>query len=245
MKEDILIKKYTFINENNIELDVKFLIHSELLSDQNNFVSGMKIDNGMIQYAHDFSVATFAKSQKVLSAQINGSAQNFATGVIGGKDYIGMSKDSSISFDIGIIPSGEKKEIETTGELIEIIKAAIPAKVRATGGPPAKKTFQAIRIELNAELEVLQNSLDEMIDLLEDGGRICIITFHSLEDRIVKTIFKKNEKPCTCPSNFPVCVCGNVSKGHVASRKPILPSPEELEVNSRSKSAKLRVFERN
>ena len=144
-----------------------------------------------------------------------------------------------------IVAAREKKEIETTGELIEIIKAAIPAKVRATGGHPAKKTFQAIRIELNAELEVLQNSLDDMIDLLEDGGRICIITFHSLEDRIVKTIFKKNENPCTCPSNFPVCVCGNVSKGHVASRKPILPSPEELEVNSRSKSAKLRVFERN
>ena len=143
-----------------------------------------------------------------------------------------------------IVAAREKKEIETTGELIEIIKAAIPAKVRATGGHPAKKTFQAIRIELNQELEVLQNSLDEMIDLLEDGGRICIITFHSLEDRIVKTIYKTNENPCTCPSHFPVCVCGKNPKGKVITRKPIVPSDEELEENSRSKSSKLRVFER-
>lgn len=143
-----------------------------------------------------------------------------------------------------IVAARQKKEIETTGELIEIIKAAIPAKVRATGGHPAKKTFQAIRIELNAELEVLQNSLDDMIDLLEDGGRICIITFHSLEDRIVKTIYKTNENPCTCPSHFPVCVCGKKPKGKVITRKPIVPSEEELEYNSRSKSSKLRVFER-
>ena len=143
-----------------------------------------------------------------------------------------------------IVAAREKKEIETTGELIEIIKAAIPAKVRATGGHPAKKTFQAIRIELNEELEVLQNSLDEMIDLLEDGGRICIITFHSLEDRIVKTIYKTNENPCTCPSHFPVCVCGKKPKGKVITRKPIVPSDEELEYNSRAKSSKLRVFER-
>ena len=143
-----------------------------------------------------------------------------------------------------IVAAREKKEIETTGELIEIIKAAIPAKVRATGGHPAKKTFQAIRIELNQELEVLQNSLDEMIDLLEAGGRICIITFHSLEDRIVKTIYKTNENPCTCPSHFPVCVCGKKPKGKVITRKPIVPSDEELEENSRSKSSKLRVFER-
>ena len=143
-----------------------------------------------------------------------------------------------------IVAAREKKEIETTGELIEIIKAAIPAKVRATGGHPAKKTFQAIRIELNEELEVLQNSLDEMIDLLEDGGRICIITFHSLEDRIVKTIYKTNENPCTCPSHLPVCVCGKKPKGKVITRKPIVPSDEELEYNSRAKSSKLRVFER-
>ena len=111
-------------------------------------------------------------------------------------------------------------------------------------GHPSKKTFQAIRIELNHELDVLKDNLDEMIDLLNDEGRLCIITFHSLEDRIVKVNFKKNEDPCTCPRNFPVCVCGNKSKGKVVSRKPILPSEEELEINSRSKSAKLRVFEK-
>ena len=115
-------------------------------------------------------------------------------------------------------------------------------KVRATGGHPAKKTFQALRIELNQELAVLQNSLNDMIDLLNDNGRICIITFHSLEDRIVKTIFKKNENPCECPPGFPVCMCGKKSKGKVITRKPILPCPEEMEENPRSKSAKLRVF---
>ena len=138
----------------------------------------------------------------------------------------------------------QEKAIETTGELAEIIKHAIPMKMRAVGGHPAKRTFQAIRIELNQELDVLRDSLDDMIDLLSDGGRICIITFHSLEDRIVKTIFRRNENPCTCPPDFPVCVCGKKSKGKVITRKPILPSEEELENNSRSKSAKLRVFER-
>lgn len=143
-----------------------------------------------------------------------------------------------------IVQERAKKPIETTGELTEIIRASIPMKVQVTGGHPAKRTFQAIRIELNKELEVLQNNLDDMIDLLNPGGRICIITFHSLEDRIVKTNFKRNENPCTCPSDFPVCVCGKKSKGKVVTRKPILPSEEELEVNSRSKNAKLRVFER-
>jgi len=144
-----------------------------------------------------------------------------------------------------IVAARAKKPIETAGELTDIIRAAIPMKVQVTGGHPAKRTFQAIRIELNKELEVLQNNLDDMIDLLNPGGRICIITFHSLEDRIVKTIFKKNENPCTCPREFPVCVCGKKPKGSVVGRKPILPSDEELEVNSRSKSAKLRVFERS
>ena len=143
-----------------------------------------------------------------------------------------------------IVQAREKAPIETTGQLNEIIRAAIPAKVRATGGHPAKRTYQAIRIELNHELDVLENSLDEMIRMLKPGGRLCIITFHSLEDRIVKTNFKRNENPCTCPSNFPVCVCGKKSLGKALTRKPILPSEKELENNKRSKSAKLRVFER-
>lgn len=143
-----------------------------------------------------------------------------------------------------IVRERQKKPIETTGELTDLIRASIPMKVRMTGGHPAKRTFQAIRIELNRELEVLREHLDEMIGLLNPGGRICIITFHSLEDRIVKNCFKKNENPCTCPKDFPVCVCGNVSKGKVVTRKPVLPGEEELKVNSRSKSAKLRVFEK-
>ena len=134
------------------------------------------------------------------------------------------------------------KPIETTFELNEVIKAAIPAKMRQNGHP-SKQTFQAIRIECNRELEVLRNTLDDFIELLNPGGRLCIITFHSLEDRIVKLSFKKNENPCTCPPNFPTCVCGQVSKGTVITRKAILPGEKELEENSRSKSAKLRVFE--
>ena len=144
-----------------------------------------------------------------------------------------------------IVMEREKGPIETTGQLIEIIKRAIPMKFQKTAGHPAKRTFQAIRIELNRELEVLRDTLDDMIELLNTDGRICIITFHSLEDRIVKSIFKRNEDPCTCPSHFPVCVCGNEPKGKVITRKPILPSDGELEENSRSKSAKLRIFERN
>ena len=143
-----------------------------------------------------------------------------------------------------IVNARKDKLIETTGELNEIIKAAIPAKMRATGGHPSKRTFQAIRIECNHELEVLKESLDDFIEMLNPGGRICIITFHSLEDRIVKTSFRRNENPCTCPPDFPVCVCGQISKGKVITRKPILPSGEEMAVNKRSKSAKLRVFER-
>ena len=143
-----------------------------------------------------------------------------------------------------IVQYRQEKPLETTGELIQVIKVAIPAKVRAVGGHPAKKTFQAIRIELNNELGVLRDSLDDMVDLLNDGGRLCIITFHSLEDRIVKNHFRTSEQPCICPKEFPVCVCGRVSKGKVVTRKPILPGEKELEENPRSKSAKLRVFER-
>lgn len=143
-----------------------------------------------------------------------------------------------------IVMAREESPIRTTGQLTEVIRRAIPKKMQAAGGHPAKRTFQAIRIELNRELEVLRDSLDGMIDILGDGGRLCIITFHSLEDRIVKTAFRKNENPCTCPPEFPVCVCGQKSKGKAVTRKPILPGEEEIEENPRSKSAKLRIFER-
>ena len=142
-----------------------------------------------------------------------------------------------------IVKARAVQRIETTDQLVEIIKAAIPAKIRAEGGHPAKRTFQAIRIELNHELEVLNDSIDTMIDLLKPGGRLSIITFHSLEDRIVKTRFRTNENPCICPPDFPVCVCGKKSKGQVITRKPIVPTDDELEENKRSKSSKLRVFE--
>ena len=138
----------------------------------------------------------------------------------------------------------EKSPIETTAQLAEIVRQAIPMKMRVTGGHPAKRTFQAIRIELNRELTVLENSIGSMIDLLNPGGRLCIITFHSLEDRMVKEAYRKAENPCTCPPSFPVCVCGNKSKGKVITRKPILPGEDELTENRRSESAKLRVFER-
>ena len=143
-----------------------------------------------------------------------------------------------------IVRAREQEPIETTGQLNEIIKAAIPARMRQNGHP-SKRTFQAIRIECNHELEVLRNALGDLMDMLAPGGRLCIITFHSLEDRIVKTAFKKAENPCICPPEFPVCVCGKQPLGSVITRKPILPGQEELQENSRSKSAKLRVFERN
>lgn len=143
-----------------------------------------------------------------------------------------------------IVQAREKKPIETTGELNEIIKAAIPAKMREKGGHPSKRTYQALRIACNRELEVLESSLDTFVQLLNPGGRLCIITFHSLEDRIVKSAFKRQENPCTCPPEFPVCVCGKKSSGRVVLRKPILPSQEEMEKNPRSKSAKLRIFEK-
>lgn len=143
-----------------------------------------------------------------------------------------------------IVAARKEKPIETTYELNELIKAAIPAKMRAVGGHPSKRTFQAIRIECNHELEVLQNSLEDMVNMLGSGGRLCVITFHSLEDRIVKHAFRELENPCTCPPEFPVCVCGKVPYGRAVPRKAILPSEEELAANSRSKSAKLRVFVR-
>lgn len=143
-----------------------------------------------------------------------------------------------------IVMMREDGPIETTGQLNEAIKAAIPMKIQKTLGHPSKRTFQAIRIEVNGELTVLSEALDEMAQMLSSEGRVCIITFHSLEEKIVKSAFKKWENPCTCPADFPVCVCGKESLGKVISRKPILPSNIEQEENSRSRSAKLRVFER-
>lgn len=144
-----------------------------------------------------------------------------------------------------IVQKRQETEIRTTKELVEIIRDSMPAKAKNGKGHPAKRTFQAIRIELNQELSVLEESLEDMVSLLSDGGRLCIITFHSLEDRIVKNFFRKKEHPCTCPPDFPVCVCGKMPEGKVITRKPILPGINEQSENKRSKSAKLRIFEKN
>ncbi|MCR5203046.1 MAG: 16S rRNA (cytosine(1402)-N(4))-methyltransferase RsmH [Lachnospiraceae bacterium] len=144
-----------------------------------------------------------------------------------------------------IVMEREKSPIETTGELAKIIDMSIPMKFKKMGGHPAKRTFQALRIMVNSELSVLEDNIADMVDLLNPGGRLCVISFHSLEDRIVKKAFAKLENPCTCPKDFPVCVCGNKPKGKRVNRKPILPTEEEMERNPRAKSAKLRIFERN
>lgn len=157
------------------------------------------------------------------------------------KDYGEERYAKSIAYHI--CKYRENKVIETTEELNDIIRGSIPAKARNGQGHPSKQTFQAIRIELNRELDVLRDSIDGMIASLNPGGRLCIITFHSLEDRIVKLAFRKNENPCICPPNFPVCTCGRKPLGKVITRKPIIPGERELEENSRSKSSKLRVFE--
>ena len=143
-----------------------------------------------------------------------------------------------------IAKAREQHPLETTGELVAIIRSSIPMKMQEKYGNPCKRTFQAIRIACNRELDVLQDSIDSLIDLLAPGGRLCIITFHSLEDRIVKNAFRRHENPCTCPPEFPVCVCGKKSKGTVITKKPITASEEELAANKRAASAKLRVFEK-
>ena len=239
--------KITLVRSNYCEIDT---ILKDLGIEK---VDGIVLDLGVSSYQLDnlergFSYKSDApldmrmdqRQNKTAADVVNNYSENELFRII--RDY-GEDKFAK-NIAKHICMARQEKEIETTGELIEIIKRAIPMKMRAVGGHPANKTFQAIRIELNQELDVLRNSLDDMIELLNDQGRICIITFHSLEDRIVKTIFKRNENPCTCPPGFPVCVCGNQSKGKVITRKPILPSEEELEMNKRSKSAKLRVFER-
>lgn len=214
-------------------------------------VDGIVLDLGVSSYQLDESERGFSyrfdapldmrmdRRQTVTAREIiNGYSENELYRII--RDY-GEDKFSK-NIAKHIVRARADKPIETTFELNEIIKAAIPARMRKDGHP-SKRTFQAVRIECNRELDVLRDSLEDFIEMLNPGGRLCIITFHSLEDRIVKSTFKKNENPCTCPPGFPVCVCGMVSKGRVVTGKPILPGERELAENSRSKSAKLRVFE--
>ena len=216
-------------------------------------VDGIMLDLGVSSYQLDNLERGFSyKSDAPLDMRMDQRQEMTAKDIVNGyseEDLYRIIRDygeDKFAKNIAkhIVQARQIKPVETTFELDEIIKAAIPMKFRATGGHPAKKTFQAIRIELNRELEVLDESIDAMTDLLNDNGRLCIITFHSLEDRIVKTRFRKNENPCTCPPDFPVCVCGKKPKGKVITRKPIVPDEEELEENKRAKSSKLRVFER-
>ena len=216
-------------------------------------VNGIVLDLGVSSYQLDTAERGFSyKEDGPLDMRMDKRQERTAKDIVNGYSEMELFRiirdygEDKFAKNIAkhIVRMRQEKEFETTYELNEAIKAAIPMKIRKNTGHPSKKTFQAIRIELNKELEVLNNTLQDMIDLLDDNGRICIITFHSLEDRIVKSIFRKNENPCTCPPNFPVCMCGLKSKGKVITRKPILPSEGEMEANRRSKSAKLRVFER-
>ena len=240
-------EKVTIVRSNYC--DMKSRLH-ELGIDK---VDGIMLDLGVSSYQLDTADRGFSyREDAPLDMRMDQRSEMTARDIV--NDYSEMDLYRVIR-DYGedkfakniarhIVRERAKRPIETTGELTEVIRHAIPMKFQKKTGHPAKRTFQAIRIELNRELDVLRDSLDDMIDMLNPGGRLCIITFHSLEDRIVKSAFKKNENPCTCPPDFPVCVCGKVSKGCVVTRKPILPSEEELEYNSRSKSAKLRIFER-
>ena len=216
-------------------------------------VDGIVLDLGVSSYQLDEADRGFTyREDAALDMRMDQRQEKTARDIVNGYSEMDLYRiirdygEDKFAKNIAkhIVQARERQPIETTGELVEIIKAAIPAKIRMQKGHPAKQTFQAIRIELNRELEVLRDSLDDMIDFLNPGGRLCIITFHSLEDRIVKNAFRKNEHPCTCPPDFPVCVCGKTPKGKVVTRKPILPGEGELGENSRSKSAKLRVFER-
>ena len=241
-------EKVTIVRSNYC--DMKSRLH-ELGIDK---VDGIMLDLGVSSYQLDTADRGFSyREDAPLDMRMDQRSEMTARDIV--NDYSEMDLYRVIR-DYGedkfakniarhIVRERAKRPIETTGELTEVIRHAIPMKFQKKTGHPAKRTFQAIRIELNRELDVLRDSLDDMIDMLNPRGRLCIITFHSLEDRIVKSAFKKNENPCTCPSDFPVCVCGKVSKGRVITRKPILPSEEEMEVNSRSKSAKLRIFERS
>lgn len=215
-------------------------------------IDGMLLDIGVSSHQLDEAERGFSYQQDApLDMRMNPDRPFSAYDVVNGYDEDELDR---VIFTYGeerwarriaqfIVKERENKPIETTGELVDIIKKAVPKGARKDGPHPAKRTFQAIRIEVNGELEVLQRAIDDVAASLAVGGRLCIITFHSLEDRIVKEAFRKQENPCICPPQFPVCVCGKKPLGRVITRKPILPSKEELEENPRSRSAKLRVLE--
>jgi len=216
-------------------------------------VSGILLDLGVSSYQLDEGQRGFSyREDAPLDMRMDQRNEKTAADIVNGYSEMELYRvirdygEDPFAKNIAkhIVKEREKEPVLTTFRLVEIIKQAIPAKVRATGGHPAKQTFQAIRIELNEELLVLKNSLQGMIESLEPGGRLAVITFHSLEDRIVKQAFRTAEDPCICPPNFPVCVCGRKSLGKVITKKPVSPSAEECEENPRARSSHLRVFER-
>ena len=239
--------KYQLVRSNYSEIET---ILSDLKISK---IDGIVLDLGVSSYQIDNLERGFSyKEDAPLDMRMDQRQLLNAADVVNGyteEQLIAMLRDYgeerfAKSLAKAIIEAREIKPIATTQELSDIVKSAVPTKYSVKKGHPAKKTFQAIRIEVNNELNILRQTLDKMIDHLNPGGRICVITFHSLEDRIVKLNFRNNENPCTCPPDFPVCVCGKKSKGKVITRKPIVPSDEEVENNKRAKSSKLRIFER-
>lgn len=216
-------------------------------------IDGALLDIGVSSFQLDNADRGFSYMQDApLDMRMNAEDDFSAYDVVNGYDKkqlteiirkYGEEKWASRISDF-IVKERKKGNIETTGQLVDIIKAAIPAKARREGPHPAKRTFQAIRIEVNSELDQLERAIDEFCDVLNPGGRLCIITFHSLEDRIVKEAFNRRLDPCTCPKEFPVCVCGKVSDVVKVTGKPIISGEEELENNPRARSAKLRVIEK-
>ena len=208
-------------------------------------VSSYQLDNGErgFSYMHDAPLDMRMNQDDSFSAYdvVNGYDKKKLTEII--RKY-GEERWASRISDFIVKHRREEGDIKTTGELVDIIKAAIPASARREGPHPAKRTFQAIRIEVNSELEQLENAIDRFCDVLRPGGRLCIITFHSLEDRIVKEVFQRRLNPCTCPKEFPVCVCGKVADVVKVTGKPIISGEEELTENPRARSAKLRIIEK-
>lgn len=237
----------TYVNDN-------FKNIKNILSDlEIDTISGAVLDLGVSSYQLDERERGFSyMGDAALDMRMNRKSDFSAYNVV--NEY-SEEKLADIFFKYGeekfsrkiakiICERRESKPIETTGELVDIIKRAIPERMRVKGSHPAKRVFQAIRIEVNGELEILENALKDFFDALESGGRLCVITFHSLEDRIVKNTFASLAQGCTCPKEFPICVCGNKPKGKLISRKPIIPSDDEIENNARSKSSKLRIIEK-
>lgn len=239
--------RITFVRSNYCEIET---ILKDLEVEK---VDGIVLDLGVSSYQLDNLERGFSyKAKAPLDMRMDLRQSKTAADVVNGyteselfhiiRDY-GEDKFAK-NIAKHIVMARKDKPLETTAQLSDVIRGAIPMKFQAKGGHPAKKTFQAIRIEVNRELNVLKDSIDTMIEHLNPKGRICVITFHSLEDRIVKTKFRENENPCTCPSDFPICVCGKQSKGKVITRKPLVPTEQEIERNKRAKSSKLRIFER-